>query len=164
MTPRWLLAPCMALALIAACEREKRPFQEPAPLSAAAAGYPSSSRAWGMRNAWGIAEGQRLYAQMNCAGCHAHGGGGMGPVLMDGKWAYGSEPATIFESIIAGRANGMPSFRSRLTDAQVWQLVAYVRSLSGLAPNDAAPGRDDHMSTRPPPSRTDPPANPEENP
>ena len=27
----------------------------------------------------------------------------------------------------------MPSFRGRIPDAQVWQLVAYVRSMSGLA-------------------------------
>src|SRR5881398_1810180 len=34
-------------------------------------------------NAPAIAEGQRLYMQMNCVGCHFHGGGGMGPPLME---------------------------------------------------------------------------------
>ena len=36
-----------------------------------------------------IAEGQQLYMQMNCVGCHSHGGGGMGPPLMDDEWRYG---------------------------------------------------------------------------
>jgi hypothetical protein len=31
---------------------------------------------------------------------------------------------------------------------QVWQLVAYVQSLSGNVPKDAAGGREDHMQTR----------------
>jgi cytochrome c oxidase cbb3-type subunit 3 len=40
----------------------------------------------------------------------------------------------------------MPSFRGKIPDHQVWQIVAYVRSLSGLLPKDVAPGRSDHMS------------------
>ena len=31
----------------------------------------------------------------------------------------------------------MPSFRGKIPDDQIWQLVAYVRSLSGHAPKDA---------------------------
>src|SRR5438045_8375387 len=34
-------------------------------------------------SAYAVAEGQKLYEQYNCVGCHAHGGGGMGPALMD---------------------------------------------------------------------------------
>src|SRR4051794_11812699 len=34
-------------------------------------------------NAPAMAEGQFLYTHMNCVGCHSHGGGGMGPALMD---------------------------------------------------------------------------------
>src|SRR4051794_28207581 len=34
-------------------------------------------------NALALSEGKRLYSQFNCVGCHAHGGGGMGPPLMD---------------------------------------------------------------------------------
>src|SRR4051794_24847013 len=37
-------------------------------------------------NAQALSEGKQLYQQMNCVGCHAHGGGGMGPALMDEKW------------------------------------------------------------------------------
>jgi cytochrome c oxidase cbb3-type subunit 3 len=64
---------------------------------------------------------------------------------MDGGWIHGSEPATIFTVILEGSPNGMPSFRGKIPDDQIWQLVAYVRSLSGLVPPDAAPGRSDHM-------------------
>jgi cytochrome c oxidase cbb3-type subunit 3 len=44
----------------------------------------------------------------------------------------------------------MPSFHGRIPDAQVWQIVGYVRSISGLAPKAAAPGRNDGLAvTRP---------------
>jgi cytochrome c oxidase cbb3-type subunit 3 len=64
---------------------------------------------------------------------------------MDDKWIYGSEPQQIFQTIVAGRPNGMPSFRMRLTDAEVWNLVAYVRTLGSLTENQARSSRDDHM-------------------
>ena len=65
-----------------------------------------------------MAEGQRLYRWYNCAGCHANGGGGMGPPLMDDKWIYGSEPENIVATILEGRPNGMPSFRGKVPDDQ----------------------------------------------
>jgi cytochrome c oxidase cbb3-type subunit 3 len=96
-------------------------------------------------NAYGIAEGKRLFSAFNCVGCHANGGGGMGPPLMDDEWIYGSHPANVFQSIVEGRPNGMPSWRNKIPDAQVWQLVAYIQSMSGQAPIAALPGRSDHM-------------------
>jgi cytochrome c oxidase cbb3-type subunit 3 len=86
---------------------------------------------------------------MNCVGCHAHGGGAIGPPLMDEEWIYGSDPSQIFKTIIEGRPNGMPSFRGKLGNQQVWQIVAYVRSLSGLTSKTAASARDDHMRITP---------------
>jgi cytochrome c oxidase cbb3-type subunit 3 len=163
---RWLLP----LILVAACHREQREARpiatetgrfEPAVTASLTAGI-SANGPVAMDpyrgNAYAMGEGKRLYEAFNCVGCHAHGGGAIGPALMDDRWIYGSEPANIFSTIVEGRPNGMPSFRRRLADYQVWQLVAYVRSLSGLAPIDAAPGRDDHMAVRPPESRT--PASP----
>lgn len=97
-------------------------------------------------NAWAIGEGQRLYTQMNCVGCHFHGGGGIGPPLMDDFWLYGGEPAQIYQTIVEGRPNGMPSFGGKIPPQQVWQIVAYVRSLSGAQPKDAVSSRDDHLS------------------
>jgi cytochrome c oxidase cbb3-type subunit 3 len=102
-------------------------------------------------SAYQIGEGQRLFAWMNCAGCHGpHGGGGMGPSLMDAKWRYGSGMADIVRTIDEGRPNGMPSFHDRLTGQQMWQLAAYVRSLSGLAPKDVLGGRGEQMSSKAP--------------
>jgi cytochrome c oxidase cbb3-type subunit III len=124
------------------CEREERRFRDHPPATA-------SLGARYERSAWAIAEGKRLFDWYNCSGCHAHGGGGMGPPLMDDVWFYGSAPADILASILDGRPNGMPSFRGKLPDSEAWKLVAYVRSLGGLAPIDAAPGRDDHIVSRP---------------
>lgn len=102
------------------------------------------------QNAFAMSEGQRLYEYFNCAGCHFHGGGGIGPPLMDDKWIYGSEPEQIWATVQEGRPNGMPSFRGKIADYQLWQIVAYVRSMSGLANKQAAPGREDHMSGKKP--------------
>ena len=96
-------------------------------------------------NAYGMAEGKRLFTQMNCVGCHGHGGGGMGPPLMDDEWIYGSEPENIFATIVQGRPNGMPSFGGKIATNQIWQLAAYVRSMSGLVRKDVAPGRADAL-------------------
>ncbi len=78
----------------------------------------------------------------------------MGPPLMDANWIYGSQPQNIHDTIVEGRPNGMPSFRGKIPDQQIWELVAYVRSLGGLLPKDVAPGRDDHMSGPPAESST----------
>src|SRR4051812_13825428 len=61
-----------------------------------------------------IASGEKLFNHFNCTGCHAHGGGGSGPALMDDRWFYGSDPAQIFSTIIEGRPNGMPSFARKI--------------------------------------------------
>jgi cytochrome c oxidase cbb3-type subunit 3 len=100
-------------------------------------------------NAYALGAGQKLYNQMNCVGCHFHGGGGIGPPLMDDQWIYGGDPAQVFSTIVEGRPNGMPSFRGKLTNQQVWQLVAYVRSLSGLGGSTVSSSREDHMYLSP---------------
>jgi cytochrome c oxidase cbb3-type subunit 3 len=106
-------------------------------------------------NAYAVSEGKRLFSAYNCDGCHSHGGGGIGPPLMDAKWIYGPRPEQIFSTIVEGRPNGMPSFRSKIPDFQVWQLAAYVRSMGGLVSKDVAPGRDDDMSGKQPESSTE---------
>jgi cytochrome c oxidase cbb3-type subunit III len=108
------------------------------PLDARAALYDNNSPA--------MAEGQFLYSQMNCVGCHSHGGGGMGPALMDDEWRYGGRIDQIAASIAEGRPNGMPSWRGKLPDDQIWKLAAYVRSLSGQPSKDAVSSRGDAMS------------------
>jgi cytochrome c oxidase cbb3-type subunit 3 len=153
---------CCALLLVAACQREERRFRE---LPAASARrnterlvnlvpgpYTADIRVRNPYegNAYGIAEGQRLYGWYNCQGCHSHGGGGMGPPLMDDRWIYGSDPENIFATIMEGRPNGMPSFRGKIPEYQAWQIAAYVQSMSGMVPKDAAPGRADDMMVKKP--------------
>jgi len=155
------IASLIALAsVVAGCERENRRFKDIAAASGRAQGKVLSDLRPGVLpdkdvpkerspyqgNAWAVSEGKRLYEWFNCTGCHAHGGGAIGPPLMDAKWIYGKEPANIFASIVEGRPNGMPSFRGKIPDDQVWQLVAYVQSLAGLTTTDVASGRNDSMS------------------
>ena len=97
------------------------------------------------RNAQHVSQGGRYFVWFNCSGCHANGGGGMGPPLMDAYWIYGGEIDQIAASILEGRPNGMPSFRGRIPDDQVWQIAAYVRSLPRHIAKDVAPGRRDQM-------------------
>ena len=65
---------------------------------------------------------------------------------MDDKWIYGSQPSNIYTTIVEGRPNGMPSFRQKIPDNQVWELTAYVRSLSGQLTKTVSPGRNDDMN------------------
>ena len=150
----------VALFTLVACEREERRFRE-MPSAAARRNterlvslvpgpYTADIKVDGpyQYNAYAISEGKRLFTWYNCQGCHANGGGGMGPPLMDDRWIYGSDPENIFATIEEGRPNGMPSFRGKMPEYQTWQLVAYVRSLSGNVPKDAAGGRQDNMQVR----------------
>jgi cytochrome c oxidase cbb3-type subunit III len=158
----------LGLLALAACDREERhsrskPIGEtvpagespdtiwpggtqPPPLDARAKLYDNNANA--------ISAGQALYNQMNCVGCHSHGGGGMGPALMDDEWRYGGRIDQIATSIAEGRPNGMPSWRSKLTDDQIWQLAAYVRSMSGQPSKDAVSSRSESMSNTAPASLT----------
>jgi cytochrome c oxidase cbb3-type subunit 3 len=99
-------------------------------------------------NAYALAQGKRLFSWYNCNGCHANGGGDKGPPLMDDTWIYGSSPENIYATIVEGRPNGMPAFGGHIADDEVWELVAYVRSMSGLVPKDAAPGRNDDIQAK----------------
>ena len=44
----------------------------------------------------------------------------------------------------------MPSFRNRIPEFQIWEIAAYVRSLSGLLSKDVAPARSDQLYVKPP--------------
>lgn len=137
------------------CRREQRNFDPPPATQKAAvvmselqpggAGLPAATKNSTEENANALSDGKRLFSQYNCTGCHANGGGAIGPALMDEKWIYGSESEHIYASIVEGRPNGMPSFRNKISDYQVWELAAYVRSLSGQIRKDVAPGRSDGM-------------------
>jgi cytochrome c oxidase cbb3-type subunit 3 len=89
-------------------------------------------------NKLAIAAGKELFGQMNCTGCHFNGGGGMGPALMSGHWRYGGRIDQIYASIAQGRPNGMPTWQDSLQPQQIWELAAYVKSLSAPAPSSAS--------------------------
>jgi len=77
-----------------------------------------------------VKEGERLFASMNCDGCHGGGATGwVAPSLNDGRWRYGGSPAVIFQSIYYGRPKGMPAFGGLLAPEIIWKLVAYLQSL-----------------------------------
>jgi cytochrome c oxidase cbb3-type subunit III len=157
---------CILLAL-SGCKREERNFRtEPSSLEMVKSRpevtvqpgqHGSSARVtnWYEENAYAMSEGKQLYQFFNCVGCHAHGGGGIGPAFMDPVRIYGSEPAQIYSSIRYGRPNGMPAFGGRIPEAQIWEIAAYVRSMSGLASADAAPGRSDEMKGKSPENSVD---------
>lgn len=81
-------------------------------------------------NAQAVMTGKRLYGQFNCVGCHSNGGGGMGPSLMDDAWIYGGRLEQIRQTLVEGRPNGMPTWGGKIPDEQLWELAAYVRSMS----------------------------------
>jgi cytochrome c oxidase cbb3-type subunit 3 len=152
----------LAALTLVACAREERRNSQP-PESAPAGVSPDTIFPGGSspppldpraalydNNAPAISEGQNLFTQMNCVGCHAHGGGGMGPPLMDGEWRYGGRIDQIVTSITEGRPNGMPSWRNKLTPDQIWKIAAYVRSMSGQPSKDAVSSRSDSMSATTP--------------
>jgi cytochrome c oxidase cbb3-type subunit III len=157
----------IAIALLISCEREERGFRVQPPQADRINSKQLTTLQPGEsipqqvvvneyeQNAFALTEGKRLFSQMNCVGCHANGGGSIGPALMDAKWIYGSQPDQIFATIVEGRPNGMPSFHGKLPDYQIWQLAAYVRSLSGQTPKDAAPGRNDNMQVKEPENSKD---------
>ncbi|MEM9043621.1 MAG: cytochrome-c oxidase, cbb3-type subunit III [Pseudomonadota bacterium] len=78
--------------------------------------------------------GAALYND-NCAVCH--GDQGLGdqeqgsPNLADAIWLYGEERDTVIESISNARFGVMPSWNTRLTEAEIRQVTHYVHSLGG---------------------------------
>lgn len=156
-----LVLPVLLMLLAASCRREQRelrhspqdsnvraPLVRQSELEPGSKTTPAFVRNPAEEKAQDLADGKRLYESYNCVGCHAHGGGGIGPPLMDSHWIYGSEPENIHETIIQGRPNGMPSFGGKIPDYQVWQITAYVRSMAGLAPRPASSGRSDHLQVK----------------
>jgi len=158
-----LLLACAALVALCACQREKRDLQ-PSPTRLAVYGdaarqselspggpiqpQPVVTNPYNA-TAYDISEGQRLYNWYNCSGCHFSGGGGIGPPLIKKNWTYGGEPANMFDTIVKGRPNGMPSWGGRIPEYQIWQIVAYVRSLNGEQPSSATGSRPDTIATNP---------------
>jgi len=154
---------CCSLLVLSGCQREHRDIK-PSPTRLAIFGdaaRESTLRPGGAvqpeavvtnpynGSAYDISEGQRLFNWYNCSGCHANGGGGIGPPLIKKEWIYGGEPANLFDTIVKGRPNGMPSWGGRIPEYQIWQIVAYVRSMNGEQPKSATASRQDALQPNP---------------
>ncbi|MCA0202481.1 MAG: cytochrome c [Proteobacteria bacterium] len=68
-----------------------------------------------------VAEGARLFGYKRCAECHSDAG------IMLG--AGNGNIDTIATAIRDGRPGGMPAYSGKLTDAQIWQIAAFVKAL-----------------------------------
>jgi cytochrome c oxidase cbb3-type subunit 3 len=106
-------------------------------------------------NAEAVTTGKRLFAQYNCSGCHSNGGGGMAPALMDNVWIYGGRMEQIHQTLVEGRPNGMPAWGGKIPDQQLWQISAYVRSMSLPATLAAQNGPTPSQSPAPVPKEAD---------
>jgi cytochrome c oxidase subunit 2 len=104
------------------------------------------------------AVGERLFTELRCDSCHSPDGSGRGPSLGDvfghtvalesGQTVIADE-AYVRESILNPRAKFtagfrpvMPTFQGQITEEQLLQLIAYIRSLSpaeGAAANTRRP-------------------------
>ncbi|MFN0124877.1 MAG: c-type cytochrome [Blastocatellia bacterium] len=87
-------------------------------------------------------EGKKLYAR-HCASCHGPQGKGDGSLalaggtpsdLTDETWDYGSTDGEIFIAIREGVSADMLSYKEKLSDKQIWQLVRFIR---GIGPKPA---------------------------
>jgi len=86
-----------------------------------------------------IAAGAKIF-RSHCAECHGLAGeGGRGPRLTTGVFYHGSTDADLFRNITDGiPGTAMPDVF--FSADQVWQIVAYVRSLSAQADATRPPG------------------------
>jgi cytochrome c oxidase cbb3-type subunit 3 len=80
------------------------------------------------------AAGKKIFAE-NCVSCHGEDGKGNqelgAPNLTDQIWLYGSDEATVVETITNGRAGVMPAWVRRLDPSTIKALTVYVHSLGG---------------------------------
>ncbi|CAL76266.1 cytochrome-c oxidase fixP chain [Bradyrhizobium sp. ORS 278] len=86
------------------------------------------------RQGYDAAAGAKIFAE-NCVACHgdnAKGNPEVGaPNLTDKIWLYGSDEATLIETITNGRAGVMPAWEGRLDPTTIKAMAVYVHSLGG---------------------------------
>jgi cytochrome c oxidase cbb3-type subunit 3 len=86
------------------------------------------------RQGYDAAAGKKIFAE-NCTTCHGDAGKGNpelgAPNLTDKIWLYGSDEATIIETVTNGRAGVMPAWVGRLDPSTIKAMAVYVHSLGG---------------------------------
>lgn len=84
-----------------------------------------------------IEDGKKLYSR-HCASCHGPAGKGDGGMALSGgtpanltdeTWDHGSSDGEIFVVIRDGTSTDMESYKEKLTDKQIWNLVNFIRSI-----------------------------------
>jgi cytochrome c oxidase cbb3-type subunit III len=80
------------------------------------------------------AAGKKIFAD-NCSSCHGDAGKGNqdlgAPNLTDKIWLYGSDEASLIETITNGRSGVMPAWVDRLDPSTIKAMAVYVHSLGG---------------------------------
>src|SRR6266511_3738282 len=84
-----------------------------------------------------IAAGKRAYQRL-CVKCHGPEGKGDGsaatgavpPDLTDAQWDYGSSDGDLFAVVHDGTSPDMEGYAGRLNDAEIWNIVNYVKTLT----------------------------------
>jgi len=78
--------------------------------------------------------GAKIFAD-NCTVCHGDAGKGNqelgAPNLTDKIWLFGSDEATVVETITNGRGGVMPAWAGRLDPSTIKAMAVYVHSLGG---------------------------------
>ena len=86
------------------------------------------------RQGYDAKAGAKIFAE-NCVACHGDNAKGNpeggAPNLTDKIWLYGSDEATLIETITNGRAGVMPAWEGRLDPTTIKAMAVYVHSLGG---------------------------------
>jgi cytochrome c oxidase cbb3-type subunit 3 len=98
------------------------------------ANYVRSLSGLSTRQGYDPVAGRKIFAE-NCVSCHGDAGKGNqevgAPNLTDKIWLYGSDEATIIDTITNGRASVMPAWIGRLDPSTIKAMAVYVHSLGG---------------------------------
>ncbi|ANW03289.1 cytochrome-c oxidase, cbb3-type subunit III [Bradyrhizobium icense] len=98
------------------------------------ANYVRSLSGLSTRQGYDVIAGAKIFVE-NCTSCHGEAGKGNqelgAPNLTDKIWLYGSDEATLIETITNGRAGVMPTWVGRLDPSTIKALAVYVHTLGG---------------------------------
>jgi cytochrome c oxidase cbb3-type subunit 3 len=80
-------------------------------------------------------EAGKVVFEDNCSSCHGEDGTGDiyqgAPNLADAIWLYGGDYASVMETVNNSRYGVMPNWNTRLTEAEIRAVSAYVHQLGG---------------------------------